>query len=153
MFLQKQVIITGFQPYETMPRYINLATICVNTFLITDTTRDIFPTKIVQYLACGKTVIATPLPGMTAIIPGRQQGVVYANTPGEMVSEVISLLKSSEDRRQLGQAALSYVKQEHSYDKIAHQLEARLEEIIKEKRNAETTKRTNKGKLVKEEKQ
>jgi glycosyltransferase involved in cell wall biosynthesis len=127
--LQKQVIITGFQPYQTMPRYINLATICVNTFLVTDITRDIFPTKIVQYLACGKAVIATSLPGMIAVIPGEHQGVVYVSSPDGMVSEVISLFKSPERRQQLERAALSYVEQEHGYDKIAHQLEAALSEV------------------------
>jgi len=128
--LQKQAIITGFQPYQTMPQYINLAAICINTFLITDTTRDIFPTKIVQYLACGKAVIATPLPGMIALIPGEHQGIVYADSPGDMVTKVISLLKSSEHRQQLEQAGLNYVKQAHSYDKIAHQLEAVLSQIV-----------------------
>ena len=128
--LQKQVIITGFQPYQTMPQYINLATLCINTFLITEVTRDIFPGKIVQYLACGKAVIATPLPGMTALIPDEHQGIVYADSPGDMVAKVISLLKSSEYRQQLGQAGLSYVKQVHSYDKIAHQLEAVLNQIV-----------------------
>jgi len=139
--LQKQTIITGFQPFHAVPQYINLATICINAFPITDTTRDIFPTKIVQYLACGKAVIATPLPGILAIAPGEHQGIVYANSLDRMVTEVISLLKSPERRQQLEQAGLSYVKQAHSYDKITHQLEARLEEVIKEKRNAEITKR------------
>lgn len=127
--LQKQVIITGFQPYQTMPQYINLADICINTFHITDVTRDVFPTKIVQYLACGKAVIATPLPGLIAVIPGEHQGIVYVDTPGEMLAEVISLLKSSERRQKVGQAGLKYVKQAHSYDKIAHQLEVVLSEI------------------------
>ena len=131
--LQKQVIITGFQPYQTMPQYINLATICINTFLITDATRDIFPGKIVQYLACDKAVVATSLPGMIAVISGEQQGVVYANSADDMVSEIVSLLKSAEHRQQLGQAGLNYVKQVHSHDKIAHQLEARIEEAIRDR--------------------
>ena len=127
--LQKQVIITGFQPYHAMPQYINLAVICINTFLVTDATRDIFPTKIVQYLACGKAVIATSLPGMIAVISGEHQGVVYADSTGEMVAEVVLLLKSTQRRQQLEQAGLNYVKQAHSDDKIAHQLEAILGKI------------------------
>lgn len=127
--LQKQVIITGFQPYQIMPRYINLAAICINTFLITDVTRDIFPTKIVQYLACGKAVIATSLPGMMAVIRGEHQGIVYTDSLGEMVAEVISLLESTKRRQQLEQAGLNYVKQAHSYDKIVQQLEATLSKI------------------------
>lgn len=136
--LQEQVIITGFQPYQFMPQYINLAALCINTFITTKATRDIFPGKIVQYLACGKAVIATSLPGMIAVIPGEQQGVVYADNADEIVREIVSLLKSTKRRQQLEDNALNYVMQVHSHDKIAHQLEARLEEVIKEKRNGES---------------
>jgi len=138
--LSRQVIITGFQPYATMPQYINLATLCINSFLITDATRDIFPGKIVQYLACGKAVVATPLPGMMAVTAGEDQGVVYASNAGEMVKEVISLLKSPERRQKLGQAGLSYVTGVHKRDKIVYQLEARLEEAIKEKQSGRVSK-------------
>jgi glycosyltransferase involved in cell wall biosynthesis len=133
--LQKQVIITGFQPYDTMPQYINMSTICINTFLVNDTTRDIFPSKIVQYLACGKAVIATRLPGMAAVIPGEEQGVVYSEDVDNMPREIVALLKSTERSRKLEQAGLAYVTQAHSNERIAHQLEERLEEVIKEKRN------------------
>ncbi|MBA7530176.1 D-inositol-3-phosphate glycosyltransferase [subsurface metagenome] len=139
--LQRQVTITGFQPYQTMPQYINLAAICINPFLITDATRNIFPGKIVQYLACGKAVIATSLPGMIAVIAGEHQGVVYANNHGDMVAEVVSLLKSTERRQQLGYAGLNYVRQVHSCEKIAHQLETILEDAIKEKQSGTVSKR------------
>ena len=131
--LQKQVIITGFQPYDTMPQYINMSTICINTFLVNDTTRDIFPSKIVQYLACGKAVIATRLPGMTAVIQGEEQGVVYSDGVDDMPGKIVTLLKSTERRSKLKQAGLSYVTQMHSNEKIAHQLEEKLEEVIKGK--------------------
>lgn len=138
--LQRQVIITGFQPYQTMPQYINLATVCINPFLITDATRDIFPGKIVQYLACGKAVIATALPGMRAVIPGEGQGVIYADNADEVAIRIISLLKSAEHRQQLGQAGLSYVSQRHSYDRIAGELESILQQVIKEKRDGAVSK-------------
>jgi glycosyltransferase involved in cell wall biosynthesis len=132
--LSDKITITGFEPYQTMPQYINLASICINSFLITDATRDIFPGKIVQYLACGKAVIATSLPGMIAMIPGENQGIIYVNSPDEMIGEIISLLKSTKRRQQLEQAALDYVKQVHCSDKIARQLEARIKQIIKNER-------------------
>lgn len=138
--LQRQVTITGFQPYQTMPQYINLATVCINPFLITDATRDIFPGKIVQYLACGKAVIATALPGMRAVIPGEGQGVIYADNADEVAIRIISLLKSAEHRQQLGQAGLSYVSQRHSYDRIAGELESILQQVIKEKRDGAVSK-------------
>ena len=140
--LQEQVIITGFQPYQTMPQYINLATICINTFLISDTTMDIFPAKIVQYIACGKATVATALRGITTLLPGESHGVIYANNADEMAREAVSLLKSTEHRQQLGYAGLNYVRQAHSHEKIAHQLEKILEEAIKEKHDGTVSKRT-----------
>jgi len=138
--LQRQVIITGFQPYQEMPEYINLGTICINSFLTTDATRDIFPGKIGQYLACGKAVAATALPGMKAVIPGEEQGVAYADSAGEMAPKIVSLLKSAKHRQQLGQAGLNYVNQRHSYDKIAGELEGILQQVIKEKRDGAVSK-------------
>ena len=131
--LEKQVIITGFQPYQTMPQYINLATICINPFLINDDTMDIFPAKMMQYLACGKATVATALRGITTLLPGESHGVVYANSADEMTREVISLLKSAERRQQLGDAGLNQVREIYSHEKIAHELETILEEVIEEK--------------------
>ena len=139
--LQRHVVITGFQPYQTVPNYINLAAICINPFLINDVTRDIFPGKIPQYLACSKPVISTSLPGLMSVIAGKDQGVIYANSIPEMVKETVSLLKSTERRRQLGHAGLNYVRQVHSCEKIAHQLETILERVIKEKQSGTVSKR------------
>ena len=140
--LEKQVIITGFQPYQTMPQYINLATICINPFLINDDTMDIFPAKMMQYVACGKATVATALRGITTLLPGESHGVVYANSADEMTREVISLLKSAERRQQLGDAGLNQVREIYSHQKIAHELETILEEVIEEKRNGARAKRT-----------
>jgi glycosyltransferase involved in cell wall biosynthesis len=128
--LAGQVTITGFQPYQTMPQYINLAAICVNPFLNTPATRDIFPGKIIQYLACGRATVATPLLGITSLAPDETRGVVYAEEAGEMAEKVADLLESGERRRALGQAGLEYVLQAHEQEKIARQLETELLAIV-----------------------
>jgi glycosyltransferase involved in cell wall biosynthesis len=133
--LQKQVAITGIQPYNTMPDYINLASICINPFLLTDATRDIFPSKIVQYLACGKVVVSTPLPGVKALISGEQQGIVYTDNGPPMAQEIVSLLKSTERRDRLGLAGLAHVLQVNSHKSIASKLESYLEQVINSKRS------------------
>ncbi len=131
--LERHVAITGFQPYQTMPQYINLATVCINPFLSTDATKDIFPGKIIQYIACGKATVATPLLGITSLVPDKSHGIIYANTAADIAKEVIDLLKSDEHRQRLGKAGLDYVKQVHDQQKIAHQLESELTEIIKKR--------------------
>lgn len=131
--LRERVTITGFQPYNTMPQYINLSAVCMNSFLLTGATRDIFPGKIVQYLACGKPVLATPLAGMKAVIPGEDQGVVYSDGIDDLGEKTVSLLQSAERRERLGRQGLAYVKQRHTYDTIAQQLEAALQKLTSKK--------------------
>jgi len=132
--LKGRVIITGFQPYETMPQYINMATLCINPFLMTGATREIFPGKIVQYLACGKAVVATPLPGLVAVTTGEEQGIAFAESPGAMAGKLVALLRDRDHRRRLEQNGLAYVRKVHSVESIAAQLEASLEEAIARKK-------------------
>lgn len=133
--LADYVTITGFKPYETMPQYINLGALCVLPFQIADVTRDIFPGKITQYLACGKVVVATPLPGTTAVIAPDQGYLAYAEGSETMTQKIISLLEQPEERHRLEQAAVRYVTEEHGYDKIGQQLEENIMEAVREKKD------------------
>ncbi len=88
--LQDRVKLTGFVDYLEVPRYINSADICINPFLINDVTNIIFPSKIYQYLACEKPVIATKLRGMLDIFSSDKQdsGVHYFETLDEFFNLV-----------------------------------------------------------------
>ena len=123
--LNDNVVLTGFQPYETMPQYINLADICINPFEINDTTRDIMPGKILQYLACGKPVLATPLLGMKAIIPNEDYGVIYSDID-DFAENTVKLLRDDKKRRGVGEKGLAYVKKNHDWSEIAYKLEGIL---------------------------
>jgi len=129
--LRNNVIITGFQPYQDIPQYINLAEICINPFIINNTTKDIFPGKTVQYLACGKPLVMTPMEGVKALISGEEQGVVYTDHNFPIAEAVISLLKSDERRKRIGQNGLRYVREHHDYMQVAKQLEVILLDLIK----------------------
>jgi len=121
--LQEQVIITGFQPYQDMPLYINLADVCINPFISNEITKDIFPGKTVQYLACGKPLVMRPLDGVKAVISGEEQGVVYCDTDNRMVFEVLSLLQDDERRHKIGNNGLEYARKYHGAEQVAKQLE------------------------------
>ncbi|MFC1900303.1 glycosyltransferase family 4 protein [Chloroflexota bacterium] len=129
--LEDRITITGFQPYETMPQYISLATLCINPFLNTDATRDIFPGKIIQYIACGKASVVTPLLGIKALIEDDSRGVIYADNAEDMAGKVIELLESDEYRTRVEQAGLEYVREFHDQQKVADRLELELADIIK----------------------
>jgi glycosyltransferase involved in cell wall biosynthesis len=132
--LGKAVTITGFQPYADMPKYINLSALCINPFRDTKETRDIFPGKIIQYIACGKAAVVTPLLGIKSLVPDETKGIIYAADGTEMAEMTIGLLSSDEKRKKLERAGLDYVRQAHDQTIIGEKLENELKRIISEYR-------------------
>jgi glycosyltransferase involved in cell wall biosynthesis len=127
--LTENVTLTGFQPFDMMPQYINLADICINPFIANMTTRDIIPGKIIQYLSCAKPVLATPLPGMVSLLSGPERGVTYSNID-EFAENTIRLLKDAEVARDIGENGYRYVEYDHDERKIVHRLETILNQMI-----------------------
>jgi len=99
--LKDNVILTGFQPFELMPEFINLADLCINPFQINEATKDIIPGKIYQYLACAKPVLATPLQGMKELLPDENYGVFYSDID-DFAKKTIILLKNQELMKNVG---------------------------------------------------
>jgi glycosyltransferase involved in cell wall biosynthesis len=128
--LRKRVVITGFRPQEELPRYLSLADVCINPFVVSDTTRDIFPTKVIQYMACGKPVVSSELQGMLDMGLGVNQGVLYADDSGSMSQVVTAII----NQQALGDAALQQAVKVHSYDKVVEQLEAELVSLVQRRR-------------------
>jgi glycosyltransferase involved in cell wall biosynthesis len=126
--LSESVILTGFQPFDIMPQYINLADICINPFVVNNTTRDIIPGKIIQYLACARPVLATPLPGMVSLLSGPERGVAYSNID-EFATNTVRLLKDSNLAKDIGGNGYRYVEDNHDEEKIARGLEAILDQM------------------------
>lgn len=125
--LQERVKITGMIPHEDVPKWVAAADVGVLTFPAEGATRDIFPTKVLQYMACGKPVVATPLPGLVGFGLGQEHGVVYVRN-GDWVSAIRYALA---DKEWLGRKARDYVEQEHGYDRIVSRLEGELEVLCK----------------------
>lgn len=131
--LGDKVILTGFQPYDMMPQYINIADICINPFQLNGITRDVLPIKVLQYLACGKPVISTPLPGLVSVIPDESCGVKYSKDIPEMVMDTINLLRSKDELDQLGRNGTNYIKKHHDLERIVNHLEEIMTELIMDK--------------------
>ena len=134
--LKDKVILTGLQPYEKVPAYINIADVCINPFQLNRITKDVLPSKVLQYLACGKPVIASLLPGLASIIPDESCGVKYSKDMREMVRDTINLLRNEDELRKLGQNGSEYVKRYHDLEGVAKHLEEIITSLIKERRDS-----------------
>jgi glycosyltransferase involved in cell wall biosynthesis len=127
--VSSHVVFAGRQPYGRLPDIIRASDICINPFELNAVTRDILPTKLFQYLACGKPLVATRLPGMLPFLEGEAHGVVYA--PLEGFAETLSDLLANPARRLvLGDAARRAMEAGYDWKRIASELASWAEGAI-----------------------
>jgi len=92
--LEQFIIFTDYVPYLEIPKYCSLAELCINPFEITDMTKKLSPVKIFDLLACGKSILATPLDGLLYDFPEKSGILIYANLE-DFESKIVQLLNNS----------------------------------------------------------
>jgi len=132
--LESKVILTNFKPQKELPKYISLADICINPFQINYITNRILPTKILEYLACGKPVLSTPLAGTKELLPDEKYGILYSTS--ENFAKTISTLLLDKNRlKQVGRQACEYAQKNHDWEILSDQLVEKFESIIKKSKS------------------
>ncbi len=127
--LEESLILTGRQPYEKIPEFIAAGDICI---LPADPDEkimlDIVPIKMYEYMAMGKPVISTRLPGIMREF-GEGNGVLYVYTP-EMVVEAAYEMATIGKVQNYGNSARKYV-QDLDWDAITYTFEQVIGESVK----------------------
>jgi glycosyltransferase involved in cell wall biosynthesis len=91
--LERCVTLAGKQPYEKIPEFIAAADLCLLPAYNNKIMRDIVPIKMYEYMAMGKPVIATRLPGIIKEF-GSDNGVLYVERPEEALGKALEVLKA-----------------------------------------------------------
>jgi glycosyltransferase involved in cell wall biosynthesis len=115
-----QVIVTGQIPHKDLPAYYSLMEIFVHPSL-----RDGMPNALLEAMACGKPVIATPVGGAVDVIEDGKNGIfINVNNASALAKEILELLDNPKKRAELGKNA-----RESIVDRFtpAKELEANLE--------------------------
>ncbi|RLF57528.1 MAG: hypothetical protein DRN25_06420, partial [Thermoplasmata archaeon] len=113
--LEDRMIMAGRQPYDLLPQFLAASDICLLPAYNNEIMRDIVPIKMYEYMAMGKPVIATKLPGIMKEF-GNGNGVTYVDKPEDAVRKAIELIENGEVKRE-GEKARSFV-EKFSWDKI-----------------------------------
>jgi glycosyltransferase involved in cell wall biosynthesis len=92
--------------------------------------QSIVPIKLYEYMAMGKPVIATRLPGVAREF-GEDNGMVHVNGPEEVVPTARALAQNG-SLQDLGRRAREFVAY-NTWDRVAEQFEGELEALVKEK--------------------
>ena len=131
--LKSDVILTNFKPQHEIPKFISLADVCINSFEINKITDRIIPIKILEYLACGKPVLSTPLKGTIDLLPKEDFGIIYSPYDS-FVENLSELLTNTEKLEELGNKGLDYVIKNHDWNILAESLLKKFENLVDNKK-------------------
>ncbi|RJS76371.1 glycosyltransferase [Methanophagales archaeon] len=125
--LDSRIITVGWQPYKEMPKYIVASDISLLPAYKNEVMKNIVPIKMYEYMAAGKPVIATSLPGIMKEF-GNDNRVIYVDRPEDVVKKAVELVESGSIEEE-GRKAGKFV-EKYSWDNITDEFEGILEEVV-----------------------
>jgi len=122
-----RIICLNWQPYSEVPKYLAAADICILPAENNEIMRRIVPIKVYEYLAAGKPVISTRLPGIMKEF-GNGHGVHYVSKPAHVLDRAIQL-RNDQSFPSEKKKARSFV-ENNDWDKTTKSFERLLEGIV-----------------------
>jgi glycosyltransferase involved in cell wall biosynthesis len=120
-------IFTGFVPRTDVPDYIAAMDVCLVPFAVSPVTNNALPLKLLEYLACEKPVVSTPLHGVREV---GAPGVMYAND-AVTLKYILTQLREDEPKREaLGNTGRAFVKQRYGWETIFRNLDTTIAEAV-----------------------
>jgi glycosyltransferase involved in cell wall biosynthesis len=126
--LGSSVKIVGRKPFEKMPSIVASADLCINPYLPDVRSTYAFPSKIAEYMAAGKPVLATDLPGTRSFLPS-SSGVSLA-PPKKFVQTLIDLAIDKTKLPESGRMVRKFCEYTFSLDSVTDKFGHVLEEAL-----------------------
>jgi len=128
-----KVLFIGRVPYEKVPIYINASDVCVAPFIRERNSKiGLSALKTYEYLACGKPLVASRIPGVKELIETSGGGIsVRPEDPEELSTAVIKLLPDENTRNQMGKKGRNYIIENHSWESVARKVKDVCKQAVK----------------------
>ncbi|UCC38730.1 MAG: glycosyltransferase family 4 protein [Candidatus Aminicenantes bacterium] len=128
--LQQQFIFTGIVPFQEVPYYINCFDVCVVFFKkVRKDPGD--PIKLYEYLACGRPVIASNVPGYGDVVESIEAGIsVNSEDPIAIAEGILELLKNDKKAEILQEKSIEKARACFSWEKKVEDTEKVMKELL-----------------------
>lgn len=127
--LRNKLILTGKVPFEQIPSYIAAADICLLPAYKNEIMMNIVPIKLYEYMAMGKPIIATNLPGIKKEF-GDSNGILYTEGSEHVLNKVRNLVNTDLVKSE-GNRSFKFI-QNYDWKKITVNFENSLLKFIKD---------------------
>lgn len=124
------VVFVGQLPQPQALAYVQESDVCTSPFYPTPILQSTSPTKLVEYMAAGKPVVANDHPEQKRVIEESGAGICVAYEEDAFAAAISSLLEDPERSRAMGERGRRYVIEHRSYGAIADMVERRLLEVV-----------------------
>jgi len=118
------IVFTGFLPVAEAWQYLSMADVCVSPFYPTPILNSTSPTKLVEYMAFGKPVVANDHPDQLKVINSSEAGYCVGWSEAEFAEAIVRILNDPEGAAVMGAKGRAYVEANRAYHAIAENLDA-----------------------------
>lgn len=119
--ISDKVIFTGAVPHYEIPLYISAADVCVAAFKDTKAARCKSPLKIVEYMACGKAIVASSV-GEARRMLGGVGVLVQPDNASALAEGILTLIDNRDLKERLGKFARIRAEEKYSWSKTTANL-------------------------------
>jgi glycosyltransferase involved in cell wall biosynthesis len=129
--LDQNFIFTGTVPFPMVPYYINSFHICVVFFKkVRKDPGD--PIKLYEYLACGRPVVASDVPGYGDVVHSAEAGIsVNSEDPIATAEAILKLLKDEERAEKTGKKGFYKAQESYSWENKVKEIEQVLTRLVR----------------------
>lgn len=131
--ISKRVIFTGFVDFETIPLYLSIADIGVNSFSRSEVSDKALPNKVLQYMAAALPVVTTRLEGLERTLGHANPGVCFVDTQREVIQKSLKLIENKDALAKIGLANKRLAEELFSKEKLIPVFSERLTRLIESK--------------------
>jgi glycosyltransferase involved in cell wall biosynthesis len=124
------VVFVGQLPQPQAFRYVQDANVCVSPLVPTPVYNVASPTKLVEYMAMAKAVVANTHPDQQLLIQESGGGYCVPYEEQPFADAIVRLLRAPDMARMMGERGRRYALMHRTYDKIADVVERQMINIL-----------------------
>lgn len=128
--LEERVVFTGFVPMEEAWSHAASAEVCLSPIFPSFVLRSASPTKLIEYMALGRPVVANDHPEQTSILRQSGAGMTVPWGAPHFAEAILGLLSDSEKAADFGARGRAWVSGNRTYEKLASFVMQRYKDIV-----------------------